>query len=156
MVTHGSCRWAARFFMRMKFWRGTPLNSGLSSPPAGIAVRTSESRLGDNGLRTFSSRLEKGSSLRGCAAIHRTGGSRDYFICYGTLCLSGLGYQPAADPSRDLVMQGILLRGVVQLSCRLSRFPPERSADSVGGSCPHNREGFLAPKTPIEDGRHVV
>ena len=54
------------------------------------------------------------------------------------------------------VMQGILLRGVVQPSCRLSQFPPERSADSVGGGCPHNREGFLAPNTPIKDGRHVV
>ena len=55
-----------------------------------------------------------------------------------------------------VVMQGILLRGVVQPSCRLSQFPPERSADSVGGGCPHNREGFLAPNTPIKDGRHVV
>src|SRR5207249_7537124 len=54
-----------------------------------------------------------------------------------------------------VVMQGILLRGVVQPSCRLSQFPPERSADSVGGGCPHNREGFLAPNTPIKDGRHV-
>src|SRR5437870_9154625 len=48
-------------------------------------------------------------------------------------------------------MQGILLRGVVQPSCRLSQFPPERSADSVGGGCPHNREGFLAPNTRSEE-----
>jgi hypothetical protein len=78
--------------------RGCPLNSGLSSPAAGLALPIGQSRLGDRRVRALPARLAQGSSFRGSATIHPTRGSRDYSVRHGTLPLSGLGHHLVAPP----------------------------------------------------------